>query len=201
MTSATLPAGSRKSNGLPMLALVVSLLALPFAIAALLYFVGWQPERTGNRGQLRHPPVSLPASGLKMPDGRPLATAELQDKWLLLLNGRGQCTADCLQRIDEMRRIQVSLNKDMGRLRRVVLSDRIADPEFAAARQRQPDLVLAEAPPHWLPGSGSDAEDNAGYRLHIIDPQGNLIMDYPADIPAKGVRGDLERLLKFAWTG
>ena len=41
----------------------------------------------------------------------------------------------------------------------------------------------------------------AGYRLHIIDPQGNLIMDYPADIPAKGVRGDLERLLKFAWTG
>jgi len=201
MTSATLQAAPRKGKGLPMLALVVGLLALPFAIAALLYFVGWQPERTGNRGQLRNPPVPLPTSGLKMPDGRPLATVELQGKWLLLLNGKGQCAADCLQRIDEMRRIQVSLNKDMGRLRRVVLSDRIADTEFAAARQRQPDLVLAEAPPHWLPGSGSDSEDYAGYRLHIIDPQGNLIMDYPADIPAKGVRGDLERLLKFAWTG
>ena len=201
MTSATLQAAPRKGKGLPVLALVVGLLALPFAIAALLYFVGWQPERTGNRGQLRNPPVPLPTSGLKMPDGRPLATVELQGKWLLLLNGKGQCAADCLQRIDEMRRIQVSLNKDMGRLRRVVLSDRIADTEFAAARQRHPDLVLAEAPPHWLPGSGSDAEDNAGYRLHIIDPQGNLIMDYAADIPAKGVRGDLERLLKFAWTG
>jgi hypothetical protein len=198
MTSATLQAAPRKGNGLSMLALVVGLLALPFAIAALLYFFGWQPERSGNHGRLRNPPVPLPANGLKTPDGRPLATVELQDKWLLLLDGKGQCGADCLQRIDEMRRIQVSLNKDMGRLRRVVLSDQISDPEFAAARQRQPDLVLAESPPRWLPGSG---DDDAGYRLHIVDPQGNLIMDSPADIPAKGVRGDLERLLKFAWTG
>jgi len=197
MTSTTLQVSARKGNGLPMLALVVGLLALPFAIAAGLYFVGWQPERTGNHGQLVNPPVPLPVSGLKTSDGRPLATAELQGKWLLLLNGNGQCAADCVQRIDEMRRIQVSLNKDMGRLRRVVLTDQLADPEFAAAVQRQPDLVLAEAPPHWLPGSG----ERAGYHLHIIDPQGSLIMDYPTDIAAKNVRGDLERLLKFAWTG
>ena len=197
MTSATLHAIPRKGNGLQMLALVVSLLALPFAIAALLFFFGWQPARSSNHGQLRNPPMPLPASGLKTHDGRPLATVELHDKWLLLLDGKGQCEADCRRRIDEMRRIQVSLNKDMGRLRRIVVSDRVNDPEFVAARQRQPDLVLAEAPPNWLPG----VQDNPGYRLHIIDPQGNLIMDYPADIPAKDVRGDLERLLKFAWTG
>ena len=35
-----------RRNGLPMLLLVVSLLALPFVIAAGLYFVGWQPART-----------------------------------------------------------------------------------------------------------------------------------------------------------
>lgn len=198
MTSATLKATPRKSNGLPMLALVVSLLALPFVIAALLYFVGWQPDRTGNRGQLRNPPVPLPAAGLTTADRQPLATADLHGKWLLLLSGSGNCAADCVQRIDEMRRIQVSLYKDMGRLRRVVLTDRITDPEFAAALHHQPDLVLAGAPPRWLPGSDND---DAGYRLHIVDPQGNLIMDYAADIPAKGVRGDLERLLKFAWNG
>jgi hypothetical protein len=96
-----------------------------------------------------------------------------------------------------MRRIQVSLNKEMGRLRRVVLTDSVGDPELAAARQRQPDLIVAAAPPRWLPGS----PDPSAYRLHIIDPQGNLVMDYPADAAAKGVRGDLERLLKFAWTG
>ena len=55
----------------------------------------------------------------------------------------------------------------------------------------------AEAPAKWLPGSG----EQGAYTLHIIDPRGNLIMTYPADVAAKNVRGDLERLLKFAWTG
>ena len=196
MTSTTLQVSARKGNGLPMLALVVGLLALPFVIAAGLYFVGWQPARTANHGQLVSPPLPLPVSGLKTSDGRPLATAELHGKWLLLLNGNGQCAADCVQRIDEMRRIQVSLNKEMGRLRRVVLTDQPADPALAAAVQRQPDLLLARAPAGWLPGSAQ-----RDYRLHIVDPQGNLIMDYPVDIAAKDVRFDLERLLKFAWTG
>ena len=197
MTSRALQTPAPKSSGLPMLALVIGLLTLPFAIAAGLYVFGWHPERTGNHGQLVNPPQALPASGLTTADGLPLATSELQGKWLLLLNGNGPCTADCAQRIDEMRRIQVSLYKEMGRLRRVVLSDRIGDPEFADAVHRQPDLVLTTAPPQWLPGT----DRVPGYRLHLVDPQGNLIMNYPVDTAARNVRSDLERLLKFAWTG
>ena len=200
MTTSALQTPAQKSSGLPMLALVVGLLTLPFVIAAGLYFFGWQPDRTGNNGHLVNPPVPLPASGLKTTDGRPLATAELQGKWLLLLSGKGSCDSDCVRRIDEMRRIHVSLDKQMVRLRRVVLTDRITDVELAATLQRQPDLVLAEAPANWLPGSGDDSGDS-GYNLHIVDSQGNLIMNYPSEVVAKGVRSDLERLLKFSWGG
>lgn len=196
MTTAIRPSPPLR-NGSTMLALVVGLLALPFVIAGGLYLFGWQPARTANHGQLLNPPLPLPAGGLRAPDGQALATADLGGKWLLLLSGSGPCDADCAARIDEMRRIQVALNKDMGRLRRVVLSDQPSDAEFAAARQRQPDLLVATAPPRWLPGTAG----KAGYRLHIIDPQGRLVMDYPANVAAKGVRADLERLLKFAWTG
>lgn len=197
MNAAALQPTPRRSSGLPMLALVASLLALPFVIAGGLYFVGWQPERTTNHGELLNPPLPLPASGLFSTDGQPLATGELHGKWLLVLSGSGPCAADCASRIDEMRRIQVSLNKEMGRLRRVVLTDQPADPALASARQRQPDLVLARAPAGWLPGLPRPAD----YRLHVVDPQGKLIMDYPVDVAAKDVRFDLDRLLKFAWTG
>ncbi len=197
MTTASIRPSLPPRNGSLMLALVVGLLALPFAIAGGLFLFGWQPARTANHGQLLTPPLPLPAGGLLTPDGQALATADLSGKWLLLLSGSGPCGADCSARINEMRRIQVALNKDMGRLRRVILSDQANDAEFAAARQRQPDLLVATTPPHWLPGATGDAS----YRLHIIDPQGRLIMDYPADVAAKGVRADLERLLKFAWTG
>ncbi len=197
MNAATLQPAPRRSSGLPMLALVAGLLALPFIIAGGLFFVGWQPARTANHGELLNPPLPLPASGLLGADGQPLATAELYGKWLLVLSGRGPCAADCASRIDEMRRIQVSLTKEMGRLRRVVLTDQPADPALAAARQRQPDLLLARAPAGWLPGPPRPAD----YRLHVVDPQGKLIMDYPVDVAAKDVRFDLDRLLKFAWTG
>ena len=197
MTTTSIRPSLPPRNGFPMLALVVGLLALPFAIAGGLFLFGWQPARTTNHGQLLTPPLPLPASGLLTPDGRKLATADLGGKWLLVLSGSGPCDADCTGRIDEMRRLQVALNKDMGRLRRVILSDQPSDAEITATRERQPDLLVAAAPPNWLPG----ASVSAGYRLHIVDPQGRLLMDYPGDVAAKDVRADLERLLKFAWNG
>lgn len=196
MTATPLNPSYNKRNGRLMLALVISLLALPFAIAAGLYFGGWKPARTTQHGQLVNPPQTLPAAGLLTPDGKALPTADLHGKWLLVLSLHGPCRAECTQRIDEMRRIQVSLNKEMGRLRRVVLSERPNQPELAAAAQRQPDLLLAAAAADWLSSS-----ENIDYRLHIIDPLGRRVMDYPAEVGAREIRADLERLLKFAWTG
>jgi hypothetical protein len=194
MTAVSLPAPRR--SGLPMLALVVGLLALPFVIAAGLYFGGWQPARSVAHGQLLTPPPALPAGGLVDVAGRTVATAELHGKWLLVLSLDGPCGTECAARLDELRRIQVSLNKEMGRLRRVVLTPATGDPALAEAARRQPDLLLFAAPPQWL---GAPAAD--GYRLHIVDPLGRRVIDYPAAVGGKELRFDLERLLKFAWTG
>lgn len=194
MTAVSLPAPRR--SGLPMLALVVGLLALPFVIAAGLYFGGWQPTRSVAHGQLLTPPAALPADGLVDVAGRTVATAELHGKWLLVLSLDGPCGTDCAARLDELRRIQVSLNKEMGRLRRVVLTPATSDPGLAEAARRQPDLLLFAAPPQWL---GAPAAD--GYRLHIVDPLGRRVINYPAAVGGKELRFDLERLLKFAWTG
>lgn len=171
-------------SGRGMLLLIVGLLALPFAIGGGLYVGGWQPARSTHHGQLLNPPLPLPESVLR-------STAESRGKWLLLLQVSGPCTAECAGRLDEMRRIQVSLNKEMGRLRRVIVSDQPDDPQLAAVRQAQPDLLLAAAP------AGGLAADP----LLIADPQGRLIMSYPPAADAKGIRADLDRLLKFAWAG
>lgn len=191
MTAAALP----RRSGLPMLALVVGLLALPFAIAAGLYFGGWQPARSVAHGQLLTPPPPLPAHGLVDAGGQPVASATLHGKWLLVMSLDGPCGADCAARLDELRRIQVSLYKEMGRLRRVVLAPSAADPAVLEAARRQPDLLLFAAPPQWL------GETAPGYQLHIVDPLGRRVIDYPATVGAKELRTDLERLLKYAWTG
>jgi hypothetical protein len=200
MTAKTpLPVAPARS-GFPMLALIASLLALPFVIAVGLYLIGWQPARTSNHGTLLKPPQPLPASGLLTSDGQPLATSALHGKWLLILAGRGACDAACSRRIDEMRRIQVSLNKEMGRLRRVVLTNATSDSTLRNFHQQQPDLLLAAAPDLWLPCE-QKPEDGSAYRLYVADPQGKLIISYAPDVAGTGVRADLERLLKYSWTG
>lgn len=178
-----------------MLLLVVALLALPFVVGGGLFVAGWQPSRTVNHGRLLTPPVPLPATGLVAADGRPLPTADLGGRWLLLLAAGDACTADCLARIEEMRRIHVSLYKNMPRLRRVVLATGV-DPALAAVAGKQPDLAIASAPRGWLP-----LPTPAVATLYVVDPQGRLVMEYDPAVDARAVRSDLERLLKFAWNG
>jgi len=194
MSVAALPS---PRNGRLMLALVAGLLALPFVIAAGLYFGGWKPARSIEHGHLLTPPQPLPASGLFSADGQPVPSAELHGKWLLVMRLDGPCEEACAARIDEMRRIQVSLYKDMGRLRRVVLSPQPGARDLFVASRSQPDLLLLGAPAGWLDGAAT----TLSYSLHVVDPQGRRVIDYPPEVDVRSLRTDLERLLKFAWTG
>ena len=179
MNTLTLPAKTSYRT----LWLVVGLLLLPFAIASGLYLSGWQPTRSTEHGRLLDPPQTLPPEVLR-------STAANNGKWLLLLTVPGPCAADCNRRLDEMRRIQVALNKDMRRLARVVLSDQPNDPALLATQRIQPDLLRVAGTP-----------TDGGTQLYIADPQGRLIIAYPPEAEARGIRADLERLLKFAWNG
>lgn len=175
---------AQPTGQLRLLVLVIALFALPFTVAGGLFYGGWQPERTANRGALVVPPVALPLADLQPvvdPDGR----------WLLVLAAGRDCTAGCLQRIDELRRVQVSLYKEMNRVRRLVLIDGLPSTELAALARQQPDLLIARRPASW-------ARLNA---IHALDPQGRLVLDYGADAPPRDIRSDLERLLKAGRNG
>ena len=173
-------------NGRGMLLLIAGLLMLPFAIGGGLYVSGWQPAQTATHGQLLNPPQALSDELLQ-------ATGKMRGKWLLVLNVSGPCKAACEARIDELRRIQVALYKNMDRVRRVVLTDQPDDPGLSALSRGQPDLLVVNAP------STTQSETNAP--LLLADPQGLVIMTFPADASAQGIRADLERLLKFTWNG
>ena len=105
----------------------------------------------------------------------------------------GPCDSKCLTRLDEIRRIHVALYKNMSRVSRAVLTDQPDDPALLALSHSQPDLLLLAAPP----GELADIADT----LLLVDPQGQLVITYPADASPQGVRADLERLLKYAWNG
>lgn len=182
---------------LPMLALIIAAFGLPFALGAALYFSGWQPQRTANHGELVRPPLPLPRVGLHNADGSVLTTADLHGRWWLLVAPAGRCDAACVVRVIELRQVHVALNKDMVRLKRMVLADDAAEHTIEVLRAAQPDLVVARADDGWrraLGGAGTQ-------QILLVDPQARLVMRYGAAADADSIRTDLERLLRFGSAG
>ncbi len=190
----------QNNSGKRIVLLVAALLLLPVLVASALYFSGWRPAQTGNHGELLQPPRALPMEAFIDRQGKLLTSAELRDKWIMLYIGGATCNDLCLAQVRLMRQVQVAQNKEMGRIRRVVLApDADALAAYAGDKRdelRAPDLLLLR-PTAALSTLLADSEN----RIVLLDPLGNLMMRYPAEQDGKGMNKDLERLLKYSWAG
>jgi len=173
------------------LLLTVLICLTPLLVGGGLYASGWRPTKTANHGTLLQPPQALPIAAL----GK-AAAARASGKWLLLIAGDHPCDDRCVALVENTRKVQVALNRDMGRLVRIVLTPSTTA-ALAALQGRQPDLVVASPPPAWQTSLAPGGQ----HRIFLVDPAGNLMMQYAPDADAKGVHADLERLLKASWIG
>lgn len=183
MNPAVLPLPDRRP-GRRMLLLLVAALALPFVLAAALFFAGWRPPVAMPYGELLplQPPLALDA--LQVRSG-PEKSA-LAGRWLLVAVEAGACNAACAQRLDVLRRMHVALYKSMPRLKRVLLAD--AAPVAAVV---QPDLTVGTGWPALAPA-----------HVYVVDPQGRAVLRYAADdLPPTAMLKDIERLLRYSWSG
>jgi hypothetical protein len=142
------------------LLLIVAVLALPFVLASALYLSGWRPAGTVNHGRLITPPQAVPA------------WEGWQGKWSLAFIHEAPCDRPCFARLDELRRLRLSLAKEAERTQVVPLRKR--------------------------PGGLPDLPDGS---VVLVDPNGLAMLRYGPGADAKGMRADLERLLKYSWTG
>lgn len=180
---------SRTRNRIGLL-LIIALFLVPFIAAALLNVLDWRPGGTRNYGTLVEPPQDLAAARFTLADGQPLAWKNEDWSWTLFaLTGPG-CAERCLARIDELRRVRLSLNQNAPRVRVVVLDAALTPEQLAplkpVERGRDLDARLADLRPR-----GADE-----VALALADPRGFLALRYAAGYDASLLRKDLARLVK-----
>lgn len=141
------------------LLLLAALLALPFVLASVLFALGWRPPASVNHGTLVSPPLAAPER------------ENWLGGWSLVLLHSPPCGLECAARLDELRRLRISLAAAAPRTRVVPFSPRPG--EFGG----------------WPAGS-----------VVVVDPGGRAMLRYPPGADASGMRADLERLLKYART-
>lgn len=178
------------------LLLILSLFLLPVAIGGGLFAYGWRPAAPAAHGELLTPARPLP--DLLTADGQSLAPTSFADHWTLVVASAGPCDDACRQWIVATRQVHVALYKQMNRVQRIWLTDQ-PHPDAAPLIALQPDLHTA------ITASEAARQqfdlDRASPQIYVIDPQGRLILRYAADADPRGLLKDLERLLRFAWTG
>jgi len=191
-----------RGHGRRQFLLVASLFFVPLAAAVSLYFSSaWRPGGGAEHGTLIDPARPLPATALSRLDGSAAPDDALKDGWLLIHVEDEACAERCRTALAEMRRARLALDKDAGRVKRVLLhAGACCESGFGAD---EPDLLVLAAA-----GPSGDALRAlfpptvvGGHGIYIVDPHGNLMMSYPASGAASGILKDLERLLRLSRIG
>ena len=177
---------------------VLLVCASPVLASYFTYYV-IRPEGRRNFGELIVPQRPLPAVETRDLSGKTVALPALKKQWLLISVASASCDAACQQRLYFQRQLRESLGREKGRLDRIwLVSDtaevdaRLSSGLAEATVLRVPNDALAK----WLPpAAGQRVEDH----LYVVDPLGNLMMRFPANLDAAGAakaKRDLDKLLR-----
>lgn len=182
--------------------LLVSLAPVVFALLA--YYVpglGLRPSGENNYGALVQPQRPVPpaqALDLHTLDGQPFDLRSLHGKWVLLSADQGACPESCVKKLFVLRNAHASQGKEVERLTRVwFVTDDAPVPEVILHAYKGTIMVRADAArlaAYLAPGAAEPAAALAK-PMWIIDPLGNLMMQYPENADPLKVRSDLKRLL------
>jgi cytochrome oxidase Cu insertion factor (SCO1/SenC/PrrC family) len=189
-----------KTSGRKILLILAVIFVLPFTVAATLHLLNLKPSGQ-SYGTLVQPPQALVFPVLHDAQGKEFTAQQWLKIWSIVMMDSTGCAESCQAQVHLLRQVHISLNKDKHRVQRVLLMPADLKSETVKALQKQyPDLIILV---------GTDAETTefaakfniAGGQVYLVDPLGNLMMNYPESMDPKGLFSDLKRLLKNSWAG
>ena len=189
-----------KLSGRKILLILAVVFLLPFTMAALLHLLDLKPSGK-SYGDLIQPPKSLQFPVLKDVQGKSFKSQQWLKKWSVVMVDSTGCAAPCQAKVQLLKQVHTSLNKEIKRVQRVLLvPNGIQGETMNELQKKYPELIIL---------AGADAEtvkfaaefNVTGGMVYLIDPLGNLMMSYSEKMDPKGLRSDLTRLLKNSWAG
>ena len=188
------------------------LILIIFGMSIIPFLIAWglkeNPEllkgRT-NRGQLITPIVTTERSDFTGFDAFTSDNmAEIPGHWLIInVIPADGCSQLCLEAIYKTKQIQLMLNKELTRTRRVVLVFKDVAADTAAQWWRDDIRLLRVKPSAGLVKKLTEIRQGnvPEGMLFIMDPLGNLMMQYEPGFDPYEVKNDLMHLLRISQIG
>jgi cytochrome oxidase Cu insertion factor (SCO1/SenC/PrrC family) len=160
---------------------------------------------TSNRGELIQPPKQLGDLALIDPFDEERKES-LFDKWSLVYVA-DSCDETCMESVYLIRQIHARMDKHSLRVQRVllltaepveILKEKLSD--YAGQQLINNEIINVEQLVNKFKLTDSDKPLDAN-RIYIVDPLGNLMMNYKSDTKPGDIYKDLKKLLRGSRIG
>ncbi len=191
---------AQRGSGRKILLLLAVVFVLPFTIAATLHLLDIRPSGK-SYGELIVPPVNLTIPPLQDTQAKPFTATQWQKKWNIVMINHEACTDQCLTTTHLLGNVRLSMDKDTKRVQQILLLPIETTREAIADLQKKnPDLIILAGSDEATTQLANKLESLAKpQNIYLVDPLGNLMMQYPQNFEPKGLRSDLVRLIKSSW--
>lgn len=195
-----------KSNGRKILLGLAVIFVLPFTIAKTMHLLNVHPT-SHSYGTLINPPRALIFATLKDTQGGEVKPQQWLKIWSIVTTDTTGCSQACQAQVHLLKQVHTALDKDIKRVQRVLIAPTIKADTASALHKQYPDLIIlgtADAQSlQFAAKFNADEITTAPSKggVYLVDPLGNLMMTYPADMNPKGMLTDLKKLLKNSWAG
>ena len=196
---------SQQTKGRIVLIALVVFFAAPLFVVMAMYRFDWHPKGQ-SYGDLIEPvvPIKLTETfkDVKTSDTTVESKMLWHDKWSAVILAE-KCEVACQKRLHDARQIHASLEKDMNRLQRILITKQ---QDLADLQKQYPDLVILNQPTADVAALAKqfDVDGVSAYtsdRVYMVDPLGNLMLSYSNNVKPVEMRKDWVRLLKYSWAG
>jgi cytochrome oxidase Cu insertion factor (SCO1/SenC/PrrC family) len=195
------PKGSWQ-RGRWILLLIALVCAAPIAISYFTYYVIKPQGGTTSYGALVEPQRPIPASLMATgDDGHAAPLASLKGQWLMISVDGGACGEACATKLYFMRQVRALQGEERGRIATVWLrTDDAVVPEVLKTAYPDTRMLRADAAAlaQWLPATDTTKDTD---HIYLVDPNGNLMMRFPAHADPSKINADVAKLLKWSRIG
>lgn len=179
------------------LLLLASLFMAPIVASSIAYWRA-EPGASTSYGELLLPPSQVGSEPMDRVGGAVFTFTELAGRWVMVTADSGDCGSACLEKNTAVRQVRTALGRKAPRVARVFIVDDGKPPSEALAAFEGVVLLRARAgsPSIVPPELGRDRD-----HIYLVDPNGNVMMRWPAAPDLKRMLRDMDRLLRASQIG
>ena len=191
---------SKQNSGRLIASLIFLTPIIVLISSSAMFYSGYTPEGTVNKGTLLPEPIQLTELRLEVDSG-PLKD-EFPGKWSIVQFVSGDCNEKCWDTLYSSRQINIRLSKDSDRVTRYLINigaNNLSKGSLDKISEEYPLLNLGSIDLDLVPLPITDKLLDSPYIL--FDPLGNGILIYDSTLPSGELLKDIKKVLQNSKIG